>query len=279
MLLTAAILFGSTRACSVVTDVRTTFYGAPDNDPPGPATAYACGGRNYTAGGIGTYANPLTFASAPGEYNTCKYFSLNHLPEIPLSRSKRNWNAFIHSDIYIPCGLLNTGEIVYFPYLKKYLRLEDYCAECTADYNTTGYKHIDVWTGGSATINNQSQIDCEDALTPDANQTVIRNPARNLAVNSGALWDGRSCHTARTYLNYTASTYCKDPGATGIGNGSGSGNSTTLACQTGCSWVGHCIGKSELSSLSNQERKRRRKPMCKLMLTVFLDRLCLYYFQ
>lgn len=72
MLLTAAILLGSTRACSVVTDVKTTFYGAPDNDPPGLATAYNCSGRNYIAGGIGTYANPLTFASAPGEYNTCK---------------------------------------------------------------------------------------------------------------------------------------------------------------------------------------------------------------
>lgn len=72
LLLTGSMLLWSARACSVVTDVRTTFYGAPDNDPPGPATAYDCDGRNYTAGGIGTYANPLTFASAPGEYDTCK---------------------------------------------------------------------------------------------------------------------------------------------------------------------------------------------------------------
>lgn len=43
--------------------------------------------------GIGTYANPLTFASAPGEFTSC--------------------------------------EIIYFPYLKKYLRFEDSCAQCS----------------------------------------------------------------------------------------------------------------------------------------------------
>jgi hypothetical protein len=43
----------------------------PDNDPPGPATAYDCG-RGYKAGGTGTYADPLTFASAPGEFTQCE---------------------------------------------------------------------------------------------------------------------------------------------------------------------------------------------------------------
>jgi hypothetical protein len=89
----AAALLSSVQGCSITTGVTTTFYGAPDNDPPGAATAYNCGGRNYVAGGTGTYANPLTFASAAGEYNSC--------------------------------------EIVYFPYLKKYLRYEDYCQQCS----------------------------------------------------------------------------------------------------------------------------------------------------
>lgn len=39
-------------ACSTRSGVTITFYGYPDNDPPGPATAYNCGGRNYKAGGI-----------------------------------------------------------------------------------------------------------------------------------------------------------------------------------------------------------------------------------
>lgn len=154
---------------------------------------------------------------------------------------------FLFSNVWVlllTSFLLPQGEIVYFPYLKKYLRLEDYCAECTTDY-TNGFKHIDVWTGGSATIDTQAQIDCEDALTPDANQTVIRNPSKDLAVNSGALWDldGR-CHTNRTYLNYTASTYCGNGTVNGDGSGSGS-TISTLTCQTGCSWVGHCVGESE----------------------------------
>lgn len=38
-------------ACSTRSNVITTFYGYPDNDPPGPATAYNCGGRNNIAGG------------------------------------------------------------------------------------------------------------------------------------------------------------------------------------------------------------------------------------
>lgn len=39
-----------------------TFYGAADNDPPGSA-AIAYPGLHRTAGGIGTYADPITFAT------------------------------------------------------------------------------------------------------------------------------------------------------------------------------------------------------------------------
>lgn len=81
-------------ACSVTTDVVVTFYGSPDNDPAGSdGTAYNCGGRNKHAQGSGSHADPLTFATAPGEYSEC--------------------------------------EVVYSPYLKKYLRMEDSCAQCS----------------------------------------------------------------------------------------------------------------------------------------------------
>lgn len=80
--------------CSAITDVAITFYGSPDNDPPGSDdTSYNCGGRNKHAQGLGTYENPPTFATAPGEYKEC--------------------------------------EMVYLPYLKKYLRMEDSCAQCS----------------------------------------------------------------------------------------------------------------------------------------------------
>ena len=43
--------------------------------------------------GSGTYSDPLTFASAPGEFSTC--------------------------------------EVIYVPYLKKYARFEDTCDQCS----------------------------------------------------------------------------------------------------------------------------------------------------
>lgn len=86
----AATLASTAAACSTPSNFIVTFYGYPDNDPPGPATAYNCGGRNYKAGGIGTYADPVTFAAAPGAFNNC--------------------------------------EIVYLPFLTKYARFEDSCA-------------------------------------------------------------------------------------------------------------------------------------------------------
>ena len=38
-------------ACSTESNFEVTFYGYPDNSPPGPGTAHNCGGRNYVAGG------------------------------------------------------------------------------------------------------------------------------------------------------------------------------------------------------------------------------------
>lgn len=47
----SAALAGVSSACSTPGNYIVTFYGYPDNDPPGPATAYNCGDRNYVAGG------------------------------------------------------------------------------------------------------------------------------------------------------------------------------------------------------------------------------------
>ncbi|KAL2404063.1 hypothetical protein ABEF95_013819 [Exophiala dermatitidis] len=119
----------TTTLSSSISNVQYTYYGYPDNDPPGPATAYNCGGRNFVAGGTGTHDNPLTMATAPGELNQC--------------------------------------ETIYVPYLKKYVRFEDTCAQCTDDWNGgSGKRHIDIWTGSSTVNGGQKQIACEDALTP-----------------------------------------------------------------------------------------------------------------
>lgn len=129
------------RACMTITGVTHTFYGFPDNDPPGPLIAKDCG-RGYTAGGTGTYSDPVTFASAEGEFSPC--------------------------------------EIIYDPYVQKYLRFEDHCAGCTVNWQR-GIIHIDVWTGDSVADGGADQIDCEFALTKGT-QTIVRNPRLDLPV-------------------------------------------------------------------------------------------------
>lgn len=80
--------------CRAFGGVAVTFYGAPDNDPPGsPVTAWGCdSSRGARAGGSGSFLDPLSFASAKNEFEKC--------------------------------------EIIYLPYLKKYLRFDDLCATC-----------------------------------------------------------------------------------------------------------------------------------------------------
>ncbi|RAL04409.1 uncharacterized protein BO80DRAFT_441874 [Aspergillus ibericus CBS 121593] len=133
----------------IVPEVSHTFYGYPDNDPPGPAISYDCG-RGLTAAGTGTYADPLTFASAPDEFDYC--------------------------------------EIIYDPYLRKYLRHEDYCVQCVTDWGNKSY-HIDVWTGSNWLSGDDDQIACEKSLTPQAqSQSVMRYPSSNLTVDVTPLY-------------------------------------------------------------------------------------------
>lgn len=110
--------------------------------------------------------------------------------------------------------------------------MEDYCAQCTTDYPSL--QHIDIWTG-DATNGGDVQIACENALTPDAQQAVVRSPAADLAVDAGALWDAAGCHTDRVYLGADVGADCSA--------------ATTPACATGCSWAGHCVGESCFFSL------------------------------
>ena len=127
--------------CMTITGVTHTFYGFPDNDPPGPAIAKDCG-RGYIAGGTGTYSDPVTFASAEGEFNSC--------------------------------------EIIYDPYIQKYLRYEDHCADCTVNWKR-GVVHIDIWTGNNSLSGGDDQINCEFALTTGP-QTIVRGPRVDLPV-------------------------------------------------------------------------------------------------
>ena len=91
--LIALLLSASSSAisCQVQTNWKITFFGYPDNSPPGGDIAFDCG-RGFTAGGDGSLGNPVTMAAA--------------------------YNAFAKC------------EVIYIPYLKKYARYEDYCGQC-----------------------------------------------------------------------------------------------------------------------------------------------------
>lgn len=52
------------------------------------------------------------------------------------------------------------------------------------DWNNGNQKHIDIWTGTPSTNGGNAQIQCENALTPNGGQQVLRSPPNNLAVDS-----------------------------------------------------------------------------------------------
>ncbi|GAM27410.1 hypothetical protein SAMD00019534_105860 [Acytostelium subglobosum LB1] len=145
LFVTLAVALTATDAASPKTvTTYMSFYAAGDNCPPGPAIAYPrkSGG---VAGGLGTYANPITFAGAKAS---------------------------------IP-----TKSIIYSPTYKKYLIMEDSCEECINKWNSQKKYHVDVWLGPSTIA--KGTTDCEVALTlgstsiilnPFSNYTVDTTP-------------------------------------------------------------------------------------------------------
>ena len=125
-----------------------TLYGWPDNSPPGNAIAYPADDGYPTihdaAGGTGTYADPITYATDQAE--------------------------------------LPIGTIVYYPYLHRYFIMEDDCTACDEDWTGQGpdggpgLHHIDLWAngeGGNAT----DAENCEDDLTQSSEQVIIDPPS------------------------------------------------------------------------------------------------------
>ncbi|MCJ1455909.1 hypothetical protein MMC28_006266 [Mycoblastus sanguinarius] len=234
--------------CSTVDNVFITFYGWPDNSPPGADNAFDCGrGKGPDgepiAGGTGTYTDPISFATATDNTN---------LPQ---------------------CGM------VYLPWLHKYFRNEDDCENCTGMWDSSKTYHIDLWTGSNTQGGGDNQINCEDSL-PGGFNTIIKNPPNGLPVDTTPLYDVSSnqCYST-TYPTSDDSGLCSGggggepsapassqsstvaatttsisvskplPAPTTPGGGGGSTpttfytlSTTSSAAEASCTWAGHCLG-------------------------------------
>ncbi len=183
-----------------------TFYGWWDNTPPGGDISFPK--LHSSAGGKGTFADPITFATAKAE--------------------------------------LAPGTKVWVPRVKKYFIMEDSCQECGEDWSGhgpnggPGLRHIDLWIGGKGGSPFDA-IDCEDALThynADGTPTlepVVVNPSPNEQVDptplfntsTGACYGGAQPNkTIGQYKNKSSGQCLNDPG-----NSSTVGTAlTTAAC-------------------------------------------------
>ena len=122
--------------------VYMTFYGWPDNSPPGGAIAYPKNGgfptAHNTAGGTGTYADPITFATDKAEFPV--------------------------------------GTVLFAPVIEKYLVMEDDCAECDTDWSSSQKWHIDVWMNSNGTDDSNAVLDCEDQWTKSTTVVEVNPP-------------------------------------------------------------------------------------------------------
>lgn len=142
--------------------VYMTFYGWPDNSPPGNAIAYPKSDGYPTvhngAGGTGTYADPITFATDKAEFPV--------------------------------------GTRLFAAVIQKYLMVEDDCAECDTDWSGSQKWHIDVWMNSNGSDNSNAVLDCEDQWTRTST-TVEINPPPGRDATTPPLFD-TSTNTCRT---------------------------------------------------------------------------------
>ncbi len=146
----------SQTSCYVVkvdpTDVKATitFYGWPDNAPPGNKIAHPV--LHGHAGGDGTYCNPTTFAT-----------------------ERKNNDQ-------IPYGIK-----IYVPFLKQYFIREDLCTTSgppTGSGSNGCYRlWFDLWIGGNKSSKKHAVFACERGLTPNRQVPVILWPRDGMPVH------------------------------------------------------------------------------------------------
>lgn len=140
--------------------MKMTFYGFPDNDPPGRAISYPHSEDPRTiheeAGGTGTFDDPITAAAMPLDDG----------------------------------GRFSPGTRLYVPSLQKYLIIEDDCASCERD-------QIDVWMESTGDCSDTQVQQCEEAWTPAGAIEVEVEPTSDNQVDTSPFFDINTCSCAR----------------------------------------------------------------------------------
>lgn len=143
-------------------NVKVTFYGSYDNDPKG-SKDISNPVIHQEAGGTGTYADPLTFASPAGT------------------------------------GAYSYGQKIYVPRVQKYFIKEDECAvSWTAPNGCGAVTMVDLYVGNPS--DSESVIQCEESLTTSGDIQIIVDPPADLPVDPKPIWDQTTgtCMTPKT---------------------------------------------------------------------------------
>ena len=144
--------------------VEITYYSAFDNDPPGSTQIAHPTALHPEAGGIGTYADPVSFASAEGT------------------------------------GEYPFATIIYVPQDKKYYVRDDTCAVSATAINGCGdVSHVDLYIKANTAKNDSRVTGCEDQRTPDGKAEIIVNPAPNLEVDATLVWNPKTNSCSPVY--------------------------------------------------------------------------------
>jgi len=152
--LALAVTTSTSSAAEATSTAYVTGYSYYDNSPPG--TAISDPVLHQGAGGVGTYANPITVAVG----------IVNNAP------------------------MIAAGTRFYIPNLRRYFMVEDTCASCATNVPSGAAFWIDVWVDGSTTSTAAADL-CMNAIT--GNWKVIQNPASTYAVVSGAISKASGC--------------------------------------------------------------------------------------
>lgn len=144
----------------------TTGYGWWDNTPPGSSTI-SNPVIHQTAGGTGTYADPITLAVGHSIING------QDILDVP------------------------AGTRFYIPNLRRYFIVEDTCGDGPTPQNGPCHSlaqadpgaqiWLDLWVDGR-TMSHAASDSCESDIT--ANHLAVENPASNYAVVSGPIAGG-----------------------------------------------------------------------------------------